>query len=120
MPIVLGKDCTVSVGGNVVGVRSVSASATARTIDVDEYGSRYASVYPTGRDTVLSVEVNNSDSLGVMFGAIASGEELVVSGGAGGWSFPGVVTGISESTAVDGVATFTFEVRLTKSGLRIL
>lgn len=118
MAITLGKDCSVSINGNVIGVRSVSASATARTVDVDEYGSRYVTQYQTGRDTVLSVEVNDTDSLPAMFGAIASGQEVVVTGGAGGWAFPGVVTGISESTTIDGVATFTFEVRLTKPGLR--
>jgi hypothetical protein len=118
VPITLGKDCAVSIGGNVIGVRSVSASATTRTVDLDEFGSRYVSVYPTGRDAVLSVEVNDTGSVGAMFAAIASGQELLVSGGAAGWSFTGVVTGISESTTVDGVATFTFEVRMTKSGLR--
>lgn len=119
MAITLGKDCSVSINGNVYGVRSVTAAATARTVDVDEYGSRYVAVYQTGRDAVLSVEVNDSQSVGAMFSAIATGQEVVVGGGASGWSFPAVVTSVSESTPVDGVATWTFEVRLTKSGIRI-
>jgi hypothetical protein len=41
-----------------------------------------------------------------------------VSGGSGNWSFPAVVTGISETFSVDGVATFTVECKMTRQGLR--
>jgi hypothetical protein len=41
-----------------------------------------------------------------------------VSGGAGAWSFPAVVTSISESDPIDGVATFTVEARVTRANLK--
>ena len=118
MAITLGKDCTVAVGGTLVGVRNVTFSETARTIDIEEYGSRYASVYNTGFDASVSCELNDSASVSGLFTAMQNGTEVTVSGGSGGWSFPAVITGISESDPIDGVATFTVEARMTKSGLR--
>lgn len=118
MPITLGKDCSISIGGNIVGVRNATFSQSARTIDIEEYGSRFASVYSTGREASLSLEVNDTTSIAALFTACQDGTEVTVSGGAGGWSFPAVITGISESDPIDGVATFTVEARMTKSGLR--
>lgn len=118
MAITLGKDATVSVGGSIVGVRNVTFASSARTIDVDEYGSRFVSVYQTGRDASLSMEVNDGASVGSLFTALANGTEVTVSGGVGSWSFPAIVASISENAAIDGVVTFQIEAKLTKSGLR--
>jgi hypothetical protein len=41
-----------------------------------------------------------------------------VSGGNAGWSFPAVITSLSETAAVDGVVTFQVEAKMTKGGLR--
>ena len=118
MPINLGKDATVSVNGSVIGVRNVTFSSSARTIDIEEYGSRFVSVYQTGRDGSLSMEVNNSDSISAIASALNNGTEVTVSGGGGGWSFPAVITSLSETAAVDGVVTFQVEAKMTRSGLR--
>lgn len=118
MAITLGKDATVSAGGSIVGVRNVTFSSSARTIDIEEYGIRYASVYSTGRDGSLSMEVNDGQSLSGLFASLNNGTEITVSGGVGTWSFPAVVTSINENAAIDGVVTFTVEAKLTKSGLK--
>lgn len=118
MAITLGKDGTVSVGGSVVGVRNVTMSSSARTIDIDEYGSRFVSVYQTGRDGSLSMELNDDTSMSALFTALQNGTEVAVSANPGGWSFPAVITSISSSAAVDGVVTFQIEARMTRSGLR--
>ena len=118
MAITLGKDATVNVDGAVVGVRNVTFSSSARTIDIEEYGSRFVSVYQTGRDGSLSMEVNDSASLSSLFAALNNGTEVTVSGGVGGFSFPAVITSISENAAIDGVVTFQVEAKLTRSGLR--
>lgn len=118
MAITLGKDCTVSAGGNIASARNVTWSHTVRTIDIEEYGSRYASVYSTGFDVSVSIEFNDAADAAVVLGSVLTGAEITVSGGAGSWSFPAVVTGISESDPIDGVATFTVEARVTRQGLR--
>lgn len=118
MAITLGKDCTVSAGGNVASARNVTFSETARTIDVHEFGSRVAGVYSTGYDATVSIELNDPSDVASFFTALQTGNEIAVSGGAGGWSFPAVVTSISESDPIDGVATFTIEAKFTVTGLR--
>lgn len=118
MAITLGKDATVSVSGAIVGVRNVTFSSAARTVDVDEYGSRFVSVYQTGRDASVSMEVNDDTSLSGLFDAHANGAEVTVTGTPGGWSFPAVITSISSNASVDGVVTFQVEARMTRSGLR--
>jgi hypothetical protein len=116
--ITLGKDCAISVGGTIVSARSVSLAYSVRTIDVEPYGSRDAAVYPVGYEATVSVEFNDSADLGSVYSWITGGTEIQVSGGAGSWAFPAVITGVTESDPIDGVATFTVEARLTRQGLR--
>lgn len=118
MAITLGKDCTVSVGGRSTSARNVSFSAAARTIDVDPFGARDNSVYSVGWDATVSVEFLDSSECSSVLAKLISGELMSVSGGAGGWSFDAVITGVSESDPIDGVATYTVEAKLTRSGLR--
>lgn len=115
MAITLGKDCAVSCGGNIASARNVTFSTTARTIDLDEFGSRPAAVRSVGWDASVSIEFNDSADLGAVFTALQTGAVLTVSGGAGGWSFPCVVTSISETDPIDGVATFTVEAKLARA-----
>lgn len=116
MAITLGRNCSISVGGNIASARSVTLTQTARTIDVEQFGSRVSAVYSTGYESTVSVECN--DSADISFSQIASGQSITVSGGAAGWSFEAIVTGISETFSVDGVATFTIECKRTATGLR--
>lgn len=118
MAITLGKDCSISVGGNIASARNVTISGSARTIDVEQFGSRVNAVYSVGYDATVSVELNDGADTSGLFDSLQDGTEITVSGGTGGWSFPAVVTGISETFAVDGVATFTIEARMTTTGLR--
>ena len=118
MAITLGRNCSISVGGNVASARSVTISESARTIDIEEYGRRYSSVYSTGYDMSVSLELNDAADAGGFFTALEAGTSIDVSGGSGGWSFPAVITGISETFSVDGVATFTVEAKMTKEGLK--
>ena len=118
MSITLGKDCSVSVGGTVAGARNVSFTSTAKTIDIDPYGARDFPVYSVGYDTTVAIEFNDNTSASALWSALQTGALMSVSGGAGGWSFSAVVTGISETDPLDGVATFTVEAKLTRQGLR--
>jgi hypothetical protein len=114
MAITLGKDCSISLdGGYITSARNVTLTESARTIDVNAYGSRYAAVYNTGYECTVSVELNDSDDLGTAFSHMSAGTTFTVSGGASGFSFLAVLTGISEADPIDGVATFTLEGKMT-------
>jgi hypothetical protein len=114
MAITLGKDCTISLdGGYITSARNVTLTESARTIDVNPYGSRYAAVYSTGYDCTVSVELNDEADLGTAFQKMHAGGTFQVSGGAAGFSFLAVMTGISESDPIDGVATFMLEGKMT-------
>lgn len=118
MAITLGKDCSITVGGTIVSARSVTLSGSARTVEIEAFGSRYAEVYSTGFDGTVSVEFNDSADAAGLFVSLQDGTEIVVSGGSSGWSFPAVVTGLSETFDVAGVATFSVEAKMTRVGLR--
>jgi len=112
--ITLGKDCTISLdGGYIASARNVTLTESARTIDVNPYGSRYAATYSTGYECTVGVELNDVAGLGTAFSKMHSGGTFQVSGGAGGFSFLAVLTGISETSSIDGVATFTLEGKMT-------
>lgn len=117
MAITLGKDTTITVGGSIASVRNVTLQATARTIDVDAYGSRLAEVYSTGRELAVSFEF--LDSADLSFIDFLNGTTVMVAAGAGSWSFPAVITSITETDPIDGVATFQVEARLTRAGLKL-
>lgn len=116
MAITLGKDCSISIGGNIASARNVTVGVSARTIDVEAFGSRSVEVYSTGWDATVSVELNDASDVDI--GLLQDGTSITVSGGTGGWSFPAIVTGIAETFSVDGVATFTVECKMTRTGLR--
>ncbi len=114
MAITLGKDCSIVLdGGYIFSARNVTLTESARTIDVNPYGSRYAGVYSTGYECSVSVELNDAADLGTAFQRMHTGGTFTVNGGASGFSFLAVMTGISETDPIDGVATFTLEGRMT-------
>jgi len=116
--ITLGKDCSISLdGGLMTSVRNVTLSETARTIDVNAFGSRYAAVYSTGYDISVSVELNDAADLGTAFNRMHTGTTFSVNGGAAGFSFLAVLTGITETDPIDGVATFVLEAKMTDPAL---
>lgn len=116
MAITLGKLATLTVGGAIASVRNVTWNATARTIDIEEYGSREAAVYSTGWEASVSFEINDDSDMDL--DVLLDGTLVQVSGGEAGWSFDAVVTGVSETNPIDGVTTWQVECRLTRSGLR--
>jgi hypothetical protein len=114
MAITLGKDCRISLDNGVIAsARNVTLTESARTIDVNPYGSRYAATYSTGYECTVSVEFNDVDGLGTAFTKMHTGGTFQVSGGAAGFNFIAVLTGITETDPIDGVATFTLEGRMT-------
>lgn len=118
MAILLGKDATLNVNGVISGVRNVTWSETARTIDVERYGSRIKAVYNTGYDATVSMELNDNANVSGAFTALQNGTRVTVSGGGGGWAFPAVVTSIQETDPVDGVVTYQIECKMTDVMLR--
>lgn len=119
MAITLGKDCTITLdNGQVASARNVTLSESARTIEINQYGSRYAAVYSTGYDCTVSVELNDPADLGSAFSRLHSGTSFTVNGGAAGFAFQAIVSGITESDPIDGVVTCTIEAKMTHPSLR--
>jgi hypothetical protein len=116
--ITLGKDVTVSLGGNIASARSATLSAAARTIPIERYGSRLEEVYSTGRSATVSITFNDGADAAALFAKLNNGQSITVSGGSGGWAFPAVVTSINETCPLDGVCEFTIEAQLTLEGLK--
>ncbi len=117
MAITLGKDATLTVGGAITSVRNVTWNASARTIEIEEYGSREQAVYSTGWAATVSFEINDSANLDLT--KLTNGTLVAVSGGTGGWVFNAVVTSITETNPLDGVTSYSVECALTRSGLRV-
>lgn len=113
MAIALGKDCTLSIGGSILSARNATFEVSGKTIDVDPFGSRIAAVYSTGWDASFSAECNDIADIGGLFSMAKDGLYVSVSGGAGAWQFDAVITRITETDPIDGVATFNVEGKMT-------
>lgn len=118
MAITLGKDVTVSLGGNIASARSATFSQTARTIPIERYGSRLEEFYSTGRTATVSITLNNGSDAAALFATLQTGVAITVSGGSGGWSFPAIVTSISENDPLDGVCEFSIDAQMTLEGIK--
>ena len=111
MAITLGKDCSVSIGGNVVGVRSAQLTMKSVMVEVTQPFANVTEVINCGYDAVCTVELNDANSIGTFVSTMQSGSVLSVSGGSAGISFTGPITGISNSFGIDGVETFSVEAK---------
>lgn len=119
MAITLGKDCYIVLdGGEMFSARNVTLNESARTIEINEFGSRYNAVYSTGYECTVSVELNDPVELGSAFYRMHSGTSFSVYGGAGGFSFQAVITGITETDPIDGVVSCVIEAKMTHPFLR--
>lgn len=120
MAITLGKDCTIVLAGHVIAsARNVTISESARTIDVNAYGSRYAAVYSTGYDCSVSIELNDPNDIGnIGFLLLHTGQRFTVNGGAMGFSFQAVCTGITETDPLSDAVSCTIEAKMTDPRLR--
>ena len=117
MAITLGKDCSVSVGGSLVGVRNVTIGYTVKTIEVNDAYSTLVESKPVAYDAFATIELNDPAGASGMISTLTNGSTVSVSGGAIGVSFTGVITAITESDPIDGVATVVIEARQARAGL---
>jgi hypothetical protein len=118
--ITLGKDCRISLAGyTIASARNVVLTESARTIEVNAYGSRLSSVYSTGYECSVQIELNDPVDISSRgFALLHAGTRFKVVGGAGGFSFDAICTGITESDPIDGVVACTIEAKLTDPRLR--
>ncbi len=109
--ITLGKNCSVSIGGNLVGVRSATLTYKAVTVEATAPFGNVVESINCGYDATCTVELNDSDSTGNLVSALQDGSTLSVSGGSAGISFEGPIVGLSNSFSVDGVETFSVQAK---------
>lgn len=112
----LGRDCTVSVGDTVAGVRSVTASDSTEEITVKPFGSREIFTYTTGYSVEAQIESIDFDFVTAMVDYCESGETVFVDGT--GFQFWGVVTNVTNSQPLDDVCSFTVTLKVTNQDYR--
>jgi hypothetical protein len=117
--ISLGKDCSISVNGsNIVGARNASISYQLRTVEIKGMDTTNTETANVGLDCVLNFETNDQADIPALVTSMQDRSSTVsVSAGSGGFGFTGIVANITENFSVDGVSTFTVEVRQGRSGL---
>jgi hypothetical protein len=114
--IVLGRDCTLDIGGSVAGVREVTYTGTAEEIQYQPYGSRDVFRYTTGYSQEVTVESIDDSFLSDAKDYLASGEDVSVSGT--GFTFNAVVVSVNARQPLDDVCSFTVVFKVTNEGLR--
>lgn len=119
MSVSLGKDCSISVNGsNIVGARNASISYQLRTVEIKGMDTTDTEAANVGLDCVFNFETNDSGDITALVTSMQDRSSTVsVSAGSGGFGFTGIVANITENFSVDGVTTFTVEVRQGRSGL---
>lgn len=116
MAIILGRDCTITVGGDPVSARDVTASESAEEIAFKPFGSRDVYTYTTGYSVEVSVESIDDAFFDDAVGWCEAGTELAVAGT--GFSFTGVAVSVSVRQPLDDVCTYTVVFKRTYAGLR--
>ena len=115
MAITLGKDTSVSVGGTLYSARNLSISYSAKLVEIEAIDSFAVGSIATGYDASMSCEINDPAEAGGSINAIVAGNSISCGGGAAGMGFTGVITSVTESAAVDGVATVVIEAKQTRT-----
>ncbi len=116
MAIVLGRDCSISVGGSTVtGVRSVTFNVTSDEESFVPYGSRFQFAFPTSIEYSVSFETNDDSSSGFI-NNLEDGDELSIT--VAGMTFTGVVVSVSINQPLDGVESYSVALKRTYIGTR--
>ncbi len=116
MAIVLGRDCTLSIGGStVVGVRNVSFTVTSDEETFTPYGSRFSFSFPTSIEYAVSFE-SNDDASSSLISTLEDGTEVSIS--VAGLTFTAVVVSVSITQPLDGVETYNVALKRTYIGAR--
>lgn len=116
MAILLGRDCSITAGGNSVSVRDVTLTETADEITVKPFASRDVFTYSTGYSLEVSAEGIDDTFYVSAVGWCESGETVVISGT--GFSFDAVCVSVSMRQPLDDVCSYTAVFRRTNSGYR--
>jgi len=109
--ITLGRDCTITVGEQSGGVRSVTATESVQEIEVRPFGSREINSYTTGYTVEVQVETIDADFVDAAVVWCETGEEVEVSGT--GFAFTGVVTSVTNSQPLDDVCSYAISFKKT-------
>lgn len=117
MAISLGRECGLTWDGVAVpGLRDVTVDLNPETVRLRPFGSRGHVDYQTGYAIEMTVETIDDAAASAAVSKALSGAEVAVV--ATGWSFAGVVTGVSDSQPIDDLRTFRITISATQTGLR--
>lgn len=117
MAISLGRDCGLTWDGVAVpGLRDVTVDLVPEVTRIRPYGSRTHVDYQTGYAIELVVETIDDAAASTALTKALSGAEIAVA--ATGWTFTGVVAGLTDTQPIDDVRGFRITINSTQSGLR--
>lgn len=113
MPLVLGKDCTITVGTFIANgiVKDVSWAGAAKKVEFQPFGQR--AIYSHTCGYSLSADVTCNEDPG-MQAVLISGAKVSVTS-ASGWSGTFVVTNVTRSEPLDGLVTATVSLELAQA-----
>lgn len=112
MPILLGKDCTISGGGlDNACVRDVAFTLQAKEVEWQPLGGKDAFVWNAGFQFTIEVELlaNGGESFS---SELQSGDTVTISGS--GYSGTMVITAVSRAEPLDGAVTYRVQFKRSK------
>lgn len=111
----LGRDCSISVGGSaLLGVRSVTVSATRSEIEVPLYSQAETYCFPGHRSTTIDIEtIAAVDAQRLQTAMSDATQGVVVSSTNASGTF--IVTSLSTSEPLDDVIVYTATLKRTFS-----
>lgn len=117
MGIDLGKDCTVTwAGGQLAGVRSVTANESTREIEVRPFATRNVFSHTVGYSVEVQIETIDSADATAAITVLESGAKFTLTGT--GFSFDATVTNVTANQPLDDVVSYTITARRTGSNYR--
>jgi hypothetical protein len=108
----LGKDTQVYVNSNALaGVRNVSVSVDANEREITPFGGSLVTYLPIQYAVSIDIEVINTSTASTLLGYLSQTPPTRLTVAVGSYSGLFIVSSVSDSYPLDGVASHTFKLK---------